>query len=62
MRSHGVVGQVQGISEIVYCAFPCSQKLEDFSSRAFEQPLAPAYMFHRIKDHGRYKKVKKLFD
>src|SRR4030095_6300140 len=62
VRSHGVIGQAQGVSEIIHGAFACSQKLKDFPSCAFEQPLAPAYMFHSIKDHGRKEKVKTMFD
>ena len=46
VRSHGVISQAQLCCEIVHCAFSCPQKLKDFSSRAFEQPLPPAYMFH----------------
>ena len=53
VRSHGVISQAQGLSEIVHCAFSRPQKLKDFPSRAFEQALPPAYMFHQIKDHGR---------
>src|SRR5262249_25694561 len=49
VRSHGVVGQAQSPSKIVHCAVACPQKLEDFPSRAFEQPLPPAYMFHLFK-------------
>ena len=62
VRSHRVVGQLQLFCEFVYGPVLCTQKVQDSSSRTFEQPLAPAYMFHRIKDHGRYKKVKTLFD
>ena len=46
VRSHGVISQAQRFCEIVHCPFSCAQKLEDFPSRAFEQPLPPAYMFH----------------
>jgi hypothetical protein len=46
MRSHGVVGQAQLLSEIVHGASSCPQELKDFPARAFEQPLPPAYMFH----------------
>jgi|SRR6516165_4115618 len=44
--SHSVVGQAQLFCEFVYRPISCSQKLKDFPSRAFEQPLPPAYMFH----------------
>jgi hypothetical protein len=33
---HGVISQVQRLSEIIHRAFSCPQKLEDFPSRAFE--------------------------
>jgi hypothetical protein len=46
VRSHGVIGQAQLCGEIVHCTILCPQKLKDFPSRAFEQPLPPAYMFH----------------
>src|SRR5205814_7920930 len=46
VRPHGVISQAQGPGKIVHCAFSCAQKLKDFPSRAFEQPLPPAYMFH----------------
>jgi len=62
VRSHGVISQAQLFSEIVHCAFSCTEKLEDLSSRAFEQPFPPAYMFHQIEDHGREEKVKRMFD
>ena len=46
MRAHGVISQAQSLSQIVHRAFSCPQKLKDFPSRTFEQPLPPAYMFH----------------
>ncbi len=46
VRSHGVISQAQFSGEIIHCAFSCPQKVQDSSSRAFEQPLPPAYMFH----------------
>jgi hypothetical protein len=49
--SHGVISQAQFCREFVHCPFSCSQEVEDFSPRAFEQPLSPAYMFHWFKDH-----------
>src|SRR6187551_2931190 len=49
VRSHRVVGQVQLFCKFVYCPVSCTQKVQDSSSRTFEQPFAPAYMFHRIK-------------
>ena len=52
VRSHGVISKVQFFCELVHGAFSCVQKVEDFPSRAFEQPLPPAYIFHYIKDHG----------
>src|SRR5262245_45425792 len=52
VRPHSVISQIQFFSELVYSAFSCAQKLEDFPSGAFEQPLPPAYMFHYTKDHG----------
>ena len=51
VRSHGVVGQEQLFCEFVYRPISCPQKVQDSSSRTFEQPLPPAYMFHLVKDH-----------
>jgi len=51
VRSHGVISKVQFFCEFVHCAFSCAQEVEDFPSRAFEQPLPPAYIFHYIKDY-----------
>jgi hypothetical protein len=62
MRSHSVVGQAQLFCEFVYRPVSYTQKVQDPASRTFEQPLPPAYMFHRTKDHGRQKKVKRRFD
>ena len=49
MRSHGVVGQAQLFCEFVYRPISCTQKIQDSSSRTFEQPLPPTYMFHYVK-------------
>src|SRR5581483_9280869 len=46
MRSHSVISQVQLRRKFVHCSFSRSQKVENFSPGAFEQPLPPAYMFH----------------
>ena len=62
VRPHSVVGQAQLFCEVVYRPISRTQKVQDSSSRTFEQPLPPAYMFHRIKDHGRQEKVKNMFD
>src|SRR6266487_2844078 len=51
VRSHGVISQMQFCRKFVHRPFSCSQEIEDFSPRAFEQALPPAYMFHRFKDH-----------
>jgi hypothetical protein len=46
VRSHGVISQTQFFCKLVHSAFPFAQQVEDFTPRAFEQPLPPAYMFH----------------
>ena len=46
VRSDGVISQVQFVCELVDSAVSCAQKVENFAAGAFEQPLAPAYMFH----------------
>ena len=62
VRSHSVVGQAQLFCEFVYRPVSRTQKVQDSSSRTFEQPLPPAYMFHKVKDHGRQEKVKTRLD
>jgi hypothetical protein len=52
VRSHGIISKVQFFCELVHGALSCAQKVEDFPSRAFEQPLPPAYIFHYTKDYG----------
>jgi len=44
--SYGIIGQVQLIGQLVNRGLSVAQKLKNFPSRAFEQPRAPAYMFH----------------
>ena len=51
VRSDRVISQAQLFREFVHRPFLCPQEVEDFSSRAFEQPLPPAYMFHLLKHH-----------
>jgi hypothetical protein len=51
MRSHTVISQTQLFGKFVHGPFSRSQEVKDFSPRAFEQPLPPAYMFHSFKDH-----------
>jgi hypothetical protein len=49
VRSHSVVGQAQLFCEFVYRPVSRTQKVQDSSSRTFEQPFAPAYMCHLFK-------------
>jgi hypothetical protein len=49
VRSHSVVGQLQLFCQFVYRPISRPQKIQDSSSRTFEQPLPPADMFHQIK-------------
>ena len=46
VRSHSVVRKAQRVREIVHRPVSRTQKIQDSSSRTFEQPFPPAYMFH----------------
>jgi hypothetical protein len=43
---YGVIGEMQLIGQLVNRGLSGAQKLKNFPSRAFEQPRAPAYVFH----------------
>jgi hypothetical protein len=51
MRSDSVISQTQLFREFVDRPLSRPKEVEDFSPRAFEQPLPPAYMLHSLKDH-----------
>ena len=51
VRSHSIISEAQLSREFVDCPLSRPKEVEDFPSRAFEQPRPPAYMFHSLKDH-----------
>jgi hypothetical protein len=53
---------LSGAISLRHRTFARTQKIENPAMGAFEQPLAPAYIFHQTKHHGRQDKVKITFD
>jgi len=51
VRSHSIISEAQLFRKFVDRPLSRRKEVEDFSPRAFEQPLPPAYMFHSLKDH-----------